>query len=226
MSEPKLCPDCKKEVKDGKKGLSCDICQNWFHVGKSKTYTCQKVPDIVYRAIEEGDTDQLHWYCSHCNLGASSVLKMVSQVRTEMIGKIDEVNRTLIRNKREQDNKLANINKDLNVRDKDYEKRFKKLEDGEQTGQVVVLEQKLAKLTQKVDGFTATGGSKATAGRSHVDNEKVIDNKMKEMREEEIRRNNIIIHNVPESEDTESKNRADDARQLVEILRICNCSMT
>ena len=89
-------------------------------------------------------------------MGASSVLKMVSQVRTEMFGKIDEVNRTLNRNKREQDNKLANINKDLDVRDKDYEKRFKKLEDEEQTGQVVVLEQKLAKLTQKVDGFTAT----------------------------------------------------------------------
>ena len=224
VSPIQLCPDCKKAVKHGNKGLTCDICQNWFHVNKK----CQKVSDTVYKAIEDEDNEQLHWYCSHCNLGASSVLQMISKVNTELSGKIDDVNRTVSKNHRETTKKIAEINNGMEVLTNDHDGRLRRLETKEKTESDI--EQQLVDLTHKVDELTKPG-STITDGKPNANNVALIEKKLQELREEDKRKNNIIIYKMQESTETEGKKREDDDRNAAmdlfrNILEVTNIEDT
>jgi hypothetical protein len=69
------CPDCNEVVSNTDKALTCDICEDWYHIRD----TCQNVPFQVYEFFDKNTTQQIHWYCKSCNKGATNLLHMMNK---------------------------------------------------------------------------------------------------------------------------------------------------
>ena len=55
------CPLCNKVVTDRDHGVSCEICDRWYHD------KCEKVSDGGSMSLS--NNPNMHWYCSACNKG-------------------------------------------------------------------------------------------------------------------------------------------------------------
>ena len=81
--DPKyMCPNCKKQCKDGEKALECEVCVRWFHA------ECQKVTDTLYEALRqdsEAGTNMLHWYCdSSCKFFTNKFMQGFQNLRQDI----------------------------------------------------------------------------------------------------------------------------------------------
>lgn len=69
------CGGCKLVVRDDDKGLSCEICEIWYHI------QCEHLPEDVYDfMVNEEAGEQLHWYCSHCKKGCEKMYRYIKKV--------------------------------------------------------------------------------------------------------------------------------------------------
>jgi len=61
-----------KLVSDKDKGLQCELCDEWFHVG------CVDVSDEVYKTLTKNE--HLHWFCVKCNGSFRKVINSIAKL--------------------------------------------------------------------------------------------------------------------------------------------------
>jgi hypothetical protein len=225
------CGSCTKTVSEKEQdlGIQCEICELWYH-GK-----CQDVDDTLYKVLNQYNTE-VHWYCKACNSGNGKILTAVAKLQTKFeqvereLCRIQNENRSelkaamneikgleskfhTIKNEFEQSLKESKL-ETLTIMEEKVEdcKRqeeqkmeqkersmwsdiVKKLEDdGEWTE---VLDKLLEKKMDTVTGDIKT--MQATINDTRV--------QVKEERDKEGRRNNIILYRVPESKEVNFEDR-------------------
>ena len=80
------CGTCKKPVGNHDNGVSCEICESWFHC------RCQGISDVLYKALNQFSAE-LHWFCNSCNSGAGKLLMIMSKMHTKLDRLEDEMAR-------------------------------------------------------------------------------------------------------------------------------------
>ena len=83
------------------KALTCDICQDWYHIRD----TCQNVPIEVYDFFDKNTIQQIHWYCKSYNRGVTNILHMMNKTteafdkKIKLIDdKVEKLGETIIKN--------------------------------------------------------------------------------------------------------------------------------
>ncbi len=139
-------------------------------------------------------------------MGASNVLTVITQMKIEVNRKIKTVTNT------------ANNNK---VKIASHERRLTDLEKGE-ISEGTLLHEKLTGMTTIIAALETNGRLNDTAvaepGPSSTNHESYVEKKFKEMRDEEDRKNNIVIHNAAESKGKTFRERVTDDVNLVKDL--------
>ena len=65
------CPVCELAVEDEQKGIECEICKRWHHIG------CVDLTDMEYEVLAAHKTGTIHWYCTDCNVRSVELLRLV-----------------------------------------------------------------------------------------------------------------------------------------------------
>ena len=76
----KKCRSCQITLKQKPKtfeetSIRCDVCLTWFHA------TCAQLVKGKYDAIAEYE---LHWFCSHCEVGSGEIFSLCAKLKTEV----------------------------------------------------------------------------------------------------------------------------------------------
>lgn len=72
--EEGLCEVCAEVVKDSDRGIACNWCNEWYHIG------CVGIPLEIYDALQ---TEGLHWFCKKCNKNFLDVVKTVGKLENK-----------------------------------------------------------------------------------------------------------------------------------------------
>lgn len=153
-----VCPDCKDSVLETDKALTCDVCQNWFHIQEA----CQNVPINVYEYFEQGAT-QIFWYCKICSAGARNLMQII--------------------NKTQQD--INEVKKRVSTVEEDVKKRSTKKDHDELETQVKNQNTLIEQMGQKIDAIEKKAASAAPQSQ---DNEQAIDKKIRDLKDEDARK--------------------------------------
>ena len=207
------CGICIKNVGDKEPGIQCELCEKWFYT------SCVKIPDEVYKVL--GKIPNLHWFCELCNSGAQKILVNL----TKVCEKVDQI-------EIEQRNNTADIKKIREHMDK-VDMEIIKLHEG--VNNISTKMTHLAGVEQRVVDFREVMRQQLEdelEKNVHQNIKKQVEESMEkisddlqdvrtslqetrthadEQREKAIRRNNIVIYRVPESEadSREDRNKAD-----------------
>lgn len=83
------CSGCKEDVKKKDRGVSCDLCESWYHA------KCGDIPDDLYTVLTNFDGKKLgtglHWYCPRCEGFAGKLLLEVREIKVKQGGMEKEV---------------------------------------------------------------------------------------------------------------------------------------
>jgi len=208
--EKSLCLECNAKVLKKDSGMQCEICEKWWHA------KCIGVPEEVYKVIQ---LDNFHWYCNECNNYVGKLLQQV--VKLENRQTVVEQNMTDIQ---------ENLRK-AELRQNTIESNVKSV-----TETCTQMQQEIAEL-RNISDQTKTMLGRMSAPDSYAEiAEKVVENKigvtsekikemhekvaetkelLKEEQDKEVRRNNIIIYRVPESDGANQDDRKHDDRRFV-----------
>lgn len=210
------CPDCKEEVLDARqtKAVKCDLCSNWYHV-RTK---CQKVEDQIYKAINSTEGQiSLYWMCKHCFEPGRSIMKQMA----EIIGKLNGYE------KRFQD--LENKENKGEETVKTYAAAAVTEYLQENPVQAVQKEEIIRSLKEEVKQDINAGEwpELQVADNIQLENrfqalvEEKLDERQQdnnEIREEEIRKSNLVAYGVEELVDKDKDKRTKHDKD--EIIRI------
>ena len=189
-SEPKAhCKTCTFECVRGQEALGCDLCPNWYH------RECIGYNKSTYKAIIQ--FEEIKWFCEECNVKCKDTLSMIQLV----MQRIDVV----------EGRSSATEKKHAAL-----EKRVLKLEQLEQ---------------ERAERATVQGSSGIVSNSQHPEqsSEQVnagnvvgnlsqrISEELREIKEIEERKTNIVISNIPE-ENTENE----EERMKVAALGVQN----
>ena len=194
--DPSPCGRCRKMVIRGDEALTCDICEQWFHI------KCERVTKTQYKQQATKGKSNFHWFCDTCNIIQSGVIKQLTILKTEhsqLKERIDNLEET----KASKEELQNEIEKKADKED------TKKLEQ-----RVTTLEEKQGSTgvpNQESQGPSTSGTNQA---------EEVI----KEIKEQDERKLNVIIFNLAESsgEDNQDKH---DKEEVKEIGKICQANI-
>lgn len=176
-SNDDICVFCKEPVLDTHKGLECEICERWYHIG------CQGVTPESYVAIGQA---KLHWYCSLCDKKVSKLVKSVAKLEARQ----DKFDAALI----STNDKVIEISKEL----KQCEGKV-----DNNAGQIVELKHEVSEVNKlvnevkdQVKGFQAGASSQDLS----PDTRAISRNDILEELEIDRRKMNLVIMGLPESD--------------------------
>jgi len=181
------CGICAKIVGDKEPGIQCEVCEKWWHTN------CVKIPDDVYKVL--GKIPNLHWFCEVCNLGAHKILanltklnEKVDQFEIELKSNTTEfkkfgerMDKVDMEIKKLRDN-VDNINRSVQRDQVSFRDIMKKEMEDE-------VKRNLDEQMCKVSNDLVSVQNIITETRTSAIEE----------RDKEVRRNNVIIYQVPES---------------------------
>lgn len=75
--EPGPCGTCKRPVRGKDRGLECEVCENWFHVG------CEKVTKEQYEFLMDEENKTIPWICRKCKGNLKHYAKKVDRLERE-----------------------------------------------------------------------------------------------------------------------------------------------
>ncbi len=210
------CCKCDKVFKSKDKSVTCGTCQQTFHA------KCQNVSDKKYETLKEEGEDTL-WLCLSCNQvtrgmvqNIVSIQQRVTTLEEDMASKADrsEVQqlgtrlnnfmqgaKNRLESKADKDkmedlsNRVSTIEQKVNNDniDKDTEELSKLLEEKLKEQQEIINQR-----------------SKPT--------EKSMSDAVKEMEDRDRRKNNIVLHNINESDETEAEARKSHDEEMIKKL--------
>ena len=200
------CRDCSNTVFEEEQALTCDICMGWFHIAKS----CQNVPQVMYDMFNSDEgLGGIHWFCTHCNRGASNVFMMMNRISEDMNAGV----KALKEHTKRIDVNVAKLAGRVTQQDQKIKKTDKLLEEVDATN----LRKNMTDLTTRMD--TMEEKTKGTEAGAIIDVSKDMEAKIQDLREEENRKQNLLIYNIKESEETDGKVREQADRNT--IIELC-----
>ena len=186
---------CKVVVVDDDEALVCDCCGLWFHIA------CQKVPKEAYKYASEMD-NMFTWYCSSCKLSVKKVVETMSGIHKEV-------------KKNTQCIGLLNQRVDKLESDKVSRSELQELQ-----ASIQELEAKLLTIETRVDSnevrvsnaieIEGTANQQQNAPAASLQESELLASK----------RQNLIIFGVPDSQEVNPTDRAND--DFVKISSIVN----
>jgi len=217
------CGICVKNVGDKEPGIQCELCEKWWHT------SCVKISDDVYKVL--GKIPNLHWFCELCNSGAQKILANLTRVSE----KVDQF---------ELDLRISNADiKKLGDRMDKVDMEIIKLHEG--VNNVSTKMSHLVGMEQRVVDFREVMRQQLEDDLEKNLNQNVkkqVDESLEKMsgdlqgvktslqetmtqaveqREKELRRNNIVIYRVPESDaDRREDRNKDDVKFCLELFNI------
>jgi len=72
VSKGETCGHCGQVVKDGDRGMQCEVCGSWHHA------KCENISEEGYKVLQ---MDNIHWYCNGCNKGVGQVLATLVKIQ-------------------------------------------------------------------------------------------------------------------------------------------------
>ena len=86
-----VCLECKNVVGDADKGICCELCERWFHIG------CVGIPMHVYEFLQCAESSAgLMWNCKCCRSASTS--RHVKEAVQNMQEKVKELLPEIVRN--------------------------------------------------------------------------------------------------------------------------------
>ena len=188
------CGSCKGSVNDDEDAILCEICNIWHHI------ECEGVSRKVYKFLtQEGSS--VHWYCKKCNVTFTKVLGAISKLESRQDMTEQQVQELDRRTKMAEDSIEINKSNIANIH---------------QT--VESLVDKMSNQETVESKFDETA---ASLPKEEV--VKVIRNELKlserENNEQEVRRRNIMVFELPESDGGSAQERSNEDTK--EFIRIC-----
>ena len=195
--EPSPCGRCRKMVVRGDEALMCEICSQWFHI------KCEKITKAQYKN-QASKAKNFHWYCDACDIVHSGIIREVTLLKVEY-------NKFKRRLEELEENK---VNKE------DLEKEMEKKADKDD---VEKLEQRITTMEGK---HAASGGSSivnqgASCSKRPEDHAEEL---IKEIKDQEERKLNALLFNLPESKADNDVDRTkhdkDEVKQLAKHCKV------
>lgn len=205
------CGSCHKSI-GGKEGIQCEICEKWTH---SK---CANISSEVYEVIS--NNGQLHWFCQACNSGIGNGLKEVTRLQEKMS--------TMESSMDKQSRDMREVQKDLNSIKNNLQKDINtcKSEIDGMRHNLLGMDKSINSQREQLEAVRQGEIGWAEVVTKHVDNElktrsqevQIMQSTLSQVREsaleeqdKENRRNNIVLHRVPENDKTtfEERNKSD-----------------
>ena len=206
------CGACLKITGGGDSWIACEICEGWFH---SK---CVGIQEEQYKVMNE--IKACHWYCQSCDMKMAKIIPTIVSLHDRMVV-LEEHNSKLEADLKKVESDVSKISQrtagELNSVREEMDKHLG------------ALSEKIDSVGKQLDGhIEENNNSDVQTGRWKDVVEKHIDESLvaavgnvqevrksiqetkeyaEEQRNKESRRNNIILYNVPESEETRAEDR-------------------
>ena len=184
------CPICNKIVEDTDKGVGCDLCGTWYHSN------CVNVNQNLYKSLTNCKDHALAWYCRDCRKVTLPLYKQMMEMKAkqvkleERVGKLEEGQVT-------KDSVPALIKQAF------------------QEPEVRMTVGELVKDSMKTGG-APVGAPNEASSTSYAAARLAYEDRMNE----EKRKQNIIIHRLPEStEEEKEEQQKEDKQRITDIIK-------
>ncbi len=198
--DPSPCGRCRKMVVRGDEALMCEICSQWFHI------KCEKVTKAQYKNQASKTKSNFHWYCDACDIVQSGIIREI----------------TILKSQQSQFKKKLDELEEKKVDKEDLQKELDKKAAKEDV-------EKLEERINTMEGKQATSGESSTVNpqaSTSSGNGNTMEDVIKEMKDQEDRKRNIIFFNIPESKAKDMNERTKhDKEEVKEITKICNATI-
>ncbi len=199
--DKKKCGKCGKAFKSKDKVVNCDTCSQAFHA------KCQGVSDKKFELLKEEGDDTL-WLCTTCNRTTRGLIQHVTHLEQKLTTLEVKVENKASKEEMEKlEKRVEAIEEKL---DPETEVFAKKLEDALKEQQEIIQRNTVEKLkearkTEDKDSSVLTPG---------------VQQAVDEVKEQERRKSNIVMYNVPESESTNNDTRRQhDVAVIKELMK-------
>ncbi len=198
--DPSPCGRCRKLVVRGDEALTCDICSQWFHT------KCERVTKAQYKQLAAKGKSNLHWFCDTCNILQTGVIRQVAILNAEQ-------------------SKFKQRLDDLEKKAADKKEVQKELEKKADKEDMQKLEQRVTTLEEKAEKEN-TQDSENPGPSTSSGGGNTMDQVIKEMKDQDDRKNNIIFFNIAESKSKDMNERTKhDKEEVKEITKICSATI-
>lgn len=205
--DPAPCGLCHKSV-GGKEGIQCEMCDKWTH---SK---CANISAEVYEFMSTNN--QIHWFCHACNPGVGKIIKELNRIQEKMSTFESQIEKQM-RDVREMQKEMTAVNNNMQQKIEACKSEVEKMKtklDG--------LDKSVNSQSEQLEVVKQGGNNWSEVVAKQVDSElQIRTSDMQKMQEaltqvkemaleeqdKENRRNNIILHRVPESQGQTSEER-------------------
>ncbi len=199
--EPSPCGRCRKMVVRGDEALMCEICSRWFHI------KCEKVTKGQYKNQASKSKSNFHWYCDGCDIVQSGLIREMTLLKIEQAQF----------KKRLEELEEKKVDKEEMQREVDKKANKEDVEKLEQ--RVTEIEGKQAASTGS--SFVNEGASCSKSSEEHT--EEVI----KEIKEQDERKRNIVLFNLPESTTGDINDKAKhDKEEMKQLAKQCKVQIS
>ena len=200
-------PACGEPVRHSDDGVSCDKCDQWFHID------CQDIPKPAYEALKRYQV--LSWFCSECKGG----LKVDnSKMLIALESKVDHLDRVVKEQLGRMVHCLQEQEKSVDSQTKLIERSIRETVAQKSTYAEMVkgtCSEVVSKVSAKLSSFPQLAS--ANAASKDVQN---ISRVFDDFLDKDKRKNNLVIHNLPEPDSTSLKERSEkDIRQFQELVK-------
>ncbi len=190
------CGRCRNPVQQTDQALECETCHQIFHT------QCENVNKTQYNCIAASAKgkgkakSRVHWYCNTCDIVTNDWMRSMSTLHANQ-----QVLQEKVKKLEEKLEGKADQNDVKNIENK-----------------VDILERKVSSIQEKTQNAQpSTSGSSSQENASDV---------IKEIKQQEDRKRNMIFFNVPESKSSDVNDRIKhDKEEVKELSRICQATI-
>ena len=216
--------DCNSRIKSDDQSIACERCCNRFHL------TCAKFSKEAYDVLTSSDLfKDIIWCCSLCRPKVRQILETIDEMENKIKNvdiKIDELKNNFERNLENIELKIndkeTEVNGIVEIKIDELKNNFERSLDnielkinGKETEVKDIVENKIK--TIKDDFNENNKSNEEQLRRVQTLEEKIT--LQNELVEKERRAKNLILYNIPESEEEKPEERVkDDCQKIKEIL--------
>ncbi len=189
------CSKCEKQIKPKDKAIQCATCQLIYHA------KCQKVSDAKYEALKEEDED-MFWFCLSCRRTTVNLIQTTAGIEKRVTAL-----EAVMDQKAEKDD-VKELENRVQLLEESVQDRFAKLE-GDEGQKSEEIEKKIEeKIVEKIEEKKIESTKPTTSVQEAVE----------EVKEQERRKCNVVLFNVPESESVDNETRRQHDIEVLEAL--------
>ena len=191
------CNVCGKHVTRRDKGISCDICEGWYHS------SCTGMSDIQYNFYKEDKDAKVNWACTNC-IKAKKEENSIHTMLKEIKKKNDENNETI-----RQEREISRQERETSRQEREASSQERR--------QMMDMMKHLADQMKNMENRME---NKVTDMLKTSEREMIlkVNNEMDERFERFKRKNNLVLYGVPESRKGNDNDRMKEDIERTNLL--------